>query len=85
MRKKRFSPSQGGLLDPDEILADSISALNAGGTIWEGKIEKPIGRLSSILFLCLITLGMGYLIVRGITMLGEHKAMLKRGKPDLFR
>ncbi len=28
---------------------------------------------------------LGYLIVRGITMLGEHKAMLKRGKPDLFR
>lgn len=64
MKKRRFSPAQGYLLDPDEILADSISALNAGNTIWEGKIEKPIGRLSSRIFLLLIFLGMGYLLWR---------------------
>ncbi|GEM_PF-112577 len=68
MRKKHFSSSQEGLLDPDEILADSISALNAGGTIWEGKIEKPIGRLSSIMFLFFIFLGMGYLLLRAHTL-----------------
>ena len=66
--KKHYSPSKGSLLDPDEILADSISALNAGGTIWEGKIEKPIGRLSSLLFLMLIMLGMGYLVFRARTL-----------------
>lgn len=64
MKKKRFSRSHGPLLDPDEILADSISALNAGGTIWEGKIEKPIGKLSSFLFLSITFLGMGYLMFR---------------------
>ena len=64
MRKKSFSRPHGSLLDPDEILADSISALNAGGTIWEGKIEKPIGKLSSFLFLSITFLGMGYLMFR---------------------
>ncbi|MEK7082845.1 MAG: penicillin-binding protein 2 [Patescibacteria group bacterium] len=68
MKKKFFLQSQKLLLDPDEILADSISALNAGGTIWEGKIEKPIGRLSSIMFLCLIFFGMGYLVLRAHTL-----------------
>jgi len=68
MKKKRFSPSQGSLLDPDEILADSISALNVGGMIWEGKIEKPIGKISSIVFLCLMFVGMGYLVSRARTL-----------------
>lgn len=74
MKKKRFSPSQGSLLDPDEILADSISALNAGGMIWEGKIEKPIGRLSSIIFLCLMFVGMAYLMSRA------HTLQISRGQ-----
>ena len=68
MKKKQFAPLQGSLIDPDEILADSISALNAGGTIWEGKIEKPIGKLSSIIFLCLMLVGMGYLALRARTL-----------------
>lgn len=68
MKKKQFAPLQGSLIDPDEILADSISALNAGGTIWEGKIEKPIGKLSSIIFLCLMLVGMGYLLLRAGTL-----------------
>ena len=66
--KKRYTPSKGWLLDTDEILADSISALHAGGTIWEGKIEKPISRLSSIVFLMLIMSGMGYLVFRAETL-----------------
>lgn len=68
MKKKRFAPLQGSLLDPDEILADSISALNAGGTMWEGKIEKPIGKLSSVIFLCLMFAGMAYLTSRAHTL-----------------
>ncbi|MDZ4260298.1 MAG: hypothetical protein U1A25_01410, partial [Candidatus Sungbacteria bacterium] len=63
MKKKRSSFSR-GVLDPDEILADSISALKGGNTIWEGKIEKPIGRMSSLIFLFCIMLGMGYLVMR---------------------
>ena len=64
MRKKRFSSNQAGLIDPDEILADSISVLKGGEDIWEGKIEKPIGRMSSLLFMAFIILGMGYLAMR---------------------
>ena len=74
MKKKSFLPLRGSLIDPDEILADSISALNAGGTIWEGKIEKPIGKLSSIIFLCLMVAGMGYLVLRA------HTLQISRGQ-----
>lgn len=50
-------------LDPDEILVDSVSALKSGD-ILESKIEKPISRLSSILFLALIGIGFIYLVAR---------------------
>lgn len=62
--KKKHSSLTGGLLDPDEILADSLSALKGGKDIWEDKIEKPIGRISSLIFLFCIMLGMGYLVTR---------------------
>ena len=68
MKKKRSAPFQQSLIDPDEILADSISALNVGGTIWEGKIEKPIGRMSSLIFFMLIVAAMGYLALRAATL-----------------
>ncbi|MBI3274107.1 MAG: hypothetical protein HYZ69_03100, partial [Candidatus Colwellbacteria bacterium] len=38
------------LLDPDEILVDSVSILGQGEYM-EGKLERPLGRMSSFIFL----------------------------------
>lgn len=57
------SPPTRSLIDPDEILADSTSAL-AHDDILEGRMERPLGRLASIVFLAGISAGMGYLIWR---------------------
>lgn len=46
-------------LDPDEILADSISVL--GSTHAEGKIERPIERWSHVLFLFFVLAALLYL------------------------
>ncbi len=53
-------------LDPDEILADSISSLNVSHST-EGKLERPLTRFSHILFLSLISLGVIYLTFRAGT------------------
>lgn len=66
MKKSRFS-KQSHLLDPDEILADSFSALSRND-ILEGKMEKPLGRWSSIFFLLSIGAGLGYLLWRGASL-----------------
>lgn len=56
------------MLDPDEILVDSMSSLGKGEE-FEGRIEKPIGPFPSVFFLVLIALGIGYL--------GVHAASLQ--------
>lgn len=48
------------LLDPDEVLVDSISAIHTLHYS-EGKIERPIGKFSYTFFLILITTGVLYL------------------------
>lgn len=63
--KFRFSKTPRGLLDPDEILVDSMSSLGQREE-FEGRIEKPIGRLPSTFFLAFIGLGMGYLAVHAV-------------------
>lgn len=52
-------------IDPDEILADSVSALGSSMSP-EGKIEKSIGPVPAIIFLLIIGIGMGYLLARAI-------------------
>ncbi len=54
---------KGGILDPDEIFADSASVLDALSNP-EGKIERPLGRLSHVVFFLLVLAGFGYLGVR---------------------
>ncbi len=51
------------LLDPDEILVDSVSAL-AGEDHMETRMERPLGRLSSIFFLACVGIGFFYLLAR---------------------
>lgn len=65
--KFRFSKKYAGLLDPDEILVDSMSSLGQREE-FEGKIERPIGRLPSFFFLACIGLGVGYLAVHAVTL-----------------
>lgn len=64
---KFFSKTPRGLLDPDEVLVDSMSPLGQRGE-FEGRIEKPIGRLPSVLFLVFIALGIGYLAVHAASL-----------------
>lgn len=58
--KKRTSHT---FLDPDEILADSVHSV---GSLFasEGKLERPIGKISYSLFLAAISLGVLYLVLR---------------------
>ncbi len=63
--KFRFSKTSPGLLDPDEILVDSMSSLGQREE-FEGRIEKPIGSLPSAFFLAFIGLGIGYLAVHAV-------------------
>ncbi|MBI4137655.1 MAG: penicillin-binding protein 2 [Candidatus Sungbacteria bacterium] len=51
-----------GLIDPEEILADSASVFR--GEELEGKLERPISRAASFAFLGLVVFGMGYLLWR---------------------
>ena len=55
------SPS---LIDPDEILVDSVSSLAGTGEEFDGKLEKPIGRLPSVLFFLIMTVAALYLLSR---------------------
>lgn len=55
------------LLDPDEILADSLS-LGGSQDILERKLERPLGRISSYLFLALIGMGLIYLASRAFAL-----------------
>ncbi|MBI3442360.1 MAG: penicillin-binding protein 2 [Candidatus Sungbacteria bacterium] len=73
--KSRFSKTPQDLLDPDEILVDSISSLGQREE-FEGRIERPIGRLPSIFFLAVIGLGVGYL--------GIHAASLQISSGHAF-
>lgn len=73
--KFRFLRRPSGLIDPDEILVDSISSLGHREE-FEGKIEKPIGRLPSVFFLGVIALGIGYL--------GTHAALLQIRSGEAF-
>lgn len=41
-----------GLLDPDEILADSTSALSSD--VLEGRMERPLGRFSALAFIFVV-------------------------------
>ncbi len=63
----RFAQKSQSLLDPDEVLVDSMNSQRQREE-FEGRIEKPIGRLSSILFLAFIGLGVGYLAARAASL-----------------
>ena len=60
----RFKKSKSASLDPDEILADSVSILGAAGGA-EGKIERPLERFYSFIFLMIIAGGISYLGFQG--------------------
>ncbi|MDP3772076.1 MAG: penicillin-binding protein 2 [bacterium] len=55
------------LLDPDEILADSMSGISYRD-FSEGKIERPIGRAASFLLLTVMGGTCGYLLWRAATL-----------------
>jgi len=67
MRRRHAVVNPRSLIDPDEILADSVSVFG-GAEFLEGRIEKPIGRGSSFLFLVIAGLGMGYLVFRAFSL-----------------
>ena len=68
LKRKRISASKNSsLLDPDEILADSVSVLRTGDVL-DRKIERPIGNIPSLMFMILIAGGMIYLIARAASL-----------------
>lgn len=72
------------LIDPDEILADSTSALGHND-ILEGRIERPLGRLASIVFLVGISAGMGYVIWRGADLqVASGEALFAKSQENRF-
>lgn len=62
-----FKKKKKGLLDPDEIFADSASVFDALHSP-ESKIERPLGRASHVVFLGLVLVGMGYMGARAATL-----------------
>ena len=67
----KLRKSKLAFLDPHEILSDSISALDSSAS-HEGKIERPIERLYSFIFLLFICGGIFYLVSRAVWLeLGE--------------
>lgn len=54
--------NNGAQLDPDEILADSVSALGEGGA--DARLEHPLERIGGFVFIFIIILGFGLLIWR---------------------
>lgn len=71
----RYQTSKHRILDPDEILVDSVSVLGRGD-ILEGKIEQPLGKFSSLLFL--------FVMVGGVMYLGARAASLQIFSGDTF-
>src|SRR3989344_1158822 len=66
--KGRFSKKNNfGFLDPDEILADSASVLGSIVSS-EGKLERPIEKIFSTVFLLLIGFGFLYLTARAASL-----------------
>jgi len=62
INKKKFSQ-----LDPDEILVDSVSILESHGHL-DRKMERPLGKVSSLLFLVFAASGIAYLAFRAFTL-----------------
>src|SRR3989344_3061426 len=58
--KSKFAP-----LDPDEVLADSVSNLSVR-IGHEGKLEQPLKRFYSVLFLFLVAGGIFYLLFKAV-------------------
>ncbi|MBI3420700.1 MAG: penicillin-binding protein 2 [Candidatus Sungbacteria bacterium] len=61
-RKSFFTKRASGMLDPDEILVDSVSSLGSGGETLEGRIEKPLEHFPSFLFLFIVSGALLYLV-----------------------
>ena len=72
-------------LDPDEIFADSVSALRNKESGTEGKIEKPLERLVSILFLLVAGAGIMYLLYRaGELQIKEGRTFFSKSQENRF-
>ena len=72
-------------LDPDEIFADSVSALRNKESGTEGKIEKPLKRLVSILFLLVAGAGIIYLLYRaGELQIKEGRTFFSKSQENRF-
>ena len=54
-------------IDPDEILADSMSALGSGASP-EGKMERPIGLVAYIGLLAVVGLGFAALVAHAFSL-----------------
>lgn len=84
MMKYRQRIPQQNILDPDEILVDSTSALPDAG-ILEGRLEKPLGRFSSAAFLVVIACGIGYLGIRAATLqIASGEGFFARSEENRF-
>lgn len=81
---KRFKKLKLTSLDPDEILADSVSILGESGGA-EGKIERPLERFYSFVFLAAVAGGIFYLLFRGGWLgLKEGDAFLLKSQENRF-
>ncbi len=80
----KLRKSKLAFLDPHEILSDSISALDSSAS-HEGKIERPIERLYSFIFLLFICGGIFYLVSRAVWLeLGEGENFFSKSQENRF-
>lgn len=80
-KKKKLTAD---LLDPDEVLADSGSTWR--GTLGhEGKMERPLERVYSVVFLFVVFIGMAYLSSRAVSLgVLSGESFLKKSQENRF-
>lgn len=77
---KKSSPA----IDPDEIFADSVSVLGKGTDV-DHKIERPLNKIGSFVFILTLAAGIGYLAYRGAYLsLEEGNAFFAKSQENRF-
>ena len=67
-RRSRSIRRKGHAVEPEEIFVDAALAASDPVKELEGKLERPLARRSSLIFLALMLCGVGYLLTRSFSL-----------------